>query len=74
MSENCFLRQKATSEIISSVAGFCAECYTVIQPNETIFYDMQNCRYLCQSCQENIKEKLDEKCEPLNLEHTFLFN
>lgn len=74
MSENSFLRQEATSEIISNVAGFCAECYTVIQPNETIFYDMHNCRYLCQSCQEKSRVKVDDSCDALNQNNSTLFN
>lgn len=67
MSENCFLRQEATFEIITNVASFCSECYTPIQLKEFIFYDMHNYRYLCEKCQALIDESLDENCEPLDL-------
>jgi len=64
MSENCFLKQEATLDILSHVANFCAECYTPLAENEIIFYDMKNYRYLCSSCQETIQEKSTENCNP----------
>ena len=65
MSENCFLKQEATLDILSNVASFCAECYVSLSENEVIFYDMKNYRYLCSSCQETVQEKLIENCEPV---------
>ena len=73
MSENCFLRQEATLEIISNVTNFCAQCYSDIDENTIIFYDMQNCRYLCEACQEKYQGTLDENCEPLNSSNNSLF-
>jgi len=73
MSENCFVRQKATSELILNVASFCSECYAEINENEMVFYDMQNCRYLCIQCQKEYEESLDENCEPLVV-NSSLFN
>jgi hypothetical protein len=66
MSGNCFLKQEATLDILSNVASFCAECYVPISENEIIFYDMNNYRYLCSSCQEIIQEKLTENCESID--------
>lgn len=74
MSGNCFLKQEATSEIISNVAGFCAECYSVIHPHEIIFYDLHNYHYLCASCQEEIQDERDENGEPLTVDNHSLFN
>ncbi len=73
MSRNCFVREQATSELISNVASFCSECYKKINENETVFYDMQNFRYLCEYCQEKYQESLDENCEPL-VSNNSLFN
>jgi hypothetical protein len=67
MSENGFLRQKATSEIIENVASFCAECYSPLSEKETIFYDMKNYRYLCSLCQETIQGKHITFCEPVDI-------
>ena len=74
MIANCFVRQEATSEIISNVASFCAECYTDIIENETIFYDMKNCCYLCEACQDVLSKKLDINCDPINLGGNSLFS
>jgi hypothetical protein len=74
MGSNCFLRQEATSEIISNVADFCSECYEVIVPSQVIFYDMDNYRFICKSCQESINKQLEKNCEALNTENSPLFN
>ncbi len=70
---NCFVKQEATEEIILNVASFCAQCYSEIIKNETIFYDMQNCCYLCESCQEVLAENLDINCEPIDSKGHSLF-
>ena len=57
MSENSFLREKATENIINNVASFCSECYSSLSKNQTIFYDTKECRYLCSFCQEQIQDK-----------------
>jgi len=74
MSSNCFVRQEATLEIIENVTNFCSECYDEILEASTIFYDMQNFRYLCASCQNRINESLDKNCELINSDSTSLFN
>ena len=73
MIGNCFVRQVATAEIISNVASFCAECYSEIIKEETIFYDMRNCSYLCEVCQEAFSENLDSNCEPCSVGSSSLF-
>jgi len=70
---DCFVRQVATVAMINNVASFCAECYSEIIEEDTIFYDMQNCSYLCEACQEALAENLDSNCEPLNSESGSLF-
>ena len=74
MVGNCFVSQVATSQIISNVANFCAECYTEIIKDETIFYDMKNCCYLCEACQEVLAENLDINCESTGSEDNSLFS
>ncbi len=74
MSENCFVRQEASSEIIANVASFCSECYSSISQNETIFYDMQNYRYLCRECKDTLEEQLDENCELIESGNHSLFS
>jgi len=74
MIGNCFVRQEATSEIISNVVSFCANCYDDIVYNQTIFYDMNNYRYLCESCQSELQENIDINCEPLASDNQSLFN
>ena len=71
---NCFVRQVATVTIINNVASFCAECYSEIIEDDTIFYNMQNCSYLCESCQEALAESLDSNCERLSSESGSLFS
>jgi len=74
MSSNCFVRQEATLEIIENVTNFCSECYEDILEASTIFYDMQNFRYLCASCQDKINEDVDNSGELINSDSTSLFN
>jgi len=71
---DCFVRQVATISIINNVASFCAECYGEIIEEDTIFYNMQNCSYLCEACQEALSEHLDTNCEPLSSEDSSLFS
>ncbi|MBD3792737.1 MAG: hypothetical protein IE889_01075 [Campylobacterales bacterium] len=73
MSENCFVRQEASLDIIANVTNFCSECYNVIQEHEVIFYDMQNYRYLCETCKQSFQEKLDSNCELIENETEPLF-
>lgn len=73
MISNCFLGQTATVQILSNVTSFCSECYKEIAQDEFIYYDMKNCRYICQSCQEKIQENLDMDCEPINTKEKSLF-
>jgi len=71
---NCFVRQVATTAIINNVASFCAECYNEIIEEDTVFYNMQNCSYLCEACQETLSENLNSNCEPLSTESSSLFS
>ncbi|RLA59897.1 MAG: hypothetical protein DRQ78_10095 [Epsilonproteobacteria bacterium] len=63
MANTCFVTQEATQEILLRVTNVCAECYTDILIGDTIHYDMQNYRYLCKNCQEELCEKMNEDCE-----------
>ena len=55
-----FVTQEATEEILLRVTNVCAECYKDIRIGDTIYYDMEHCRYLCEDCQEVLCEKIEE--------------
>ena len=69
----CFVTQEATEEILLRVTNVCAECYSDIHVGDTIHYDMQNYRYLCERCQEELYEKMNEECEIIEEEPGGLF-
>jgi len=63
MSSACFVTQEATNDILLRVTNVCAECYSDIHQGDTIHYDMQSYRYLCNSCQEELCSHMNEACE-----------
>lgn len=69
----CFVTQEATEEILLRVTNVCAECYDDINPGDTIHYDMQNYRYLCECCQEKLCAQMNEDCEIIDEEVSSLF-
>ena len=69
----CFVTQEATEEILSRVTKVCAECYSDIHVGDLIHYDMQNYRYLCEHCQEELCEKMNDQCEIIVEESEGLF-
>ncbi len=73
MSSACFVSQEASKEILLRVTNVCAECYDDINDGDTIFYDMQNYRYLCQCCQEKLCSQMNEDCEIVEEESASLF-
>lgn len=73
MSSNCFISQEATSEILLRVTNVCAECYADINTGDTIHYDMQSYRYLCDCCQEKLCAQMNEDCEIVEEELPSLF-
>ncbi|MEY3001802.1 MAG: hypothetical protein RLZZ428_177 [Pseudomonadota bacterium] len=72
-NRGCFVAQEATEEILLRVTNVCAECYDDLLPGNMIFYDMQNYRYLCQTCQENLCARMNENCEIVEDEAAALF-
>lgn len=73
MSSACFVTQVATEEILLRVTNVCGECYDDIKEGDIIHYDMQNYRYLCQSCQEKLCEQMNDECEIIDEENGGLF-
>jgi hypothetical protein len=69
----CFVTQEATEEILARVSNMCAECYSEIEVGDMIHYDMQNYRYLCDRCQEELCEKMNDECEVIVEESEGLF-
>ncbi|WP_292656814.1 hypothetical protein [Nitratifractor sp.] len=63
MNSQCFVRQEATPRILQNVSRYCAECYREFTEKETLYYDMQEYRYLCESCAEALDKRLNEACE-----------
>ena len=59
----CFVSQEATEEILLRVTNVCAQCYADLHVGEIIHYDLQNYRYLCEKCQEELCEKMNDQCE-----------
>jgi hypothetical protein len=73
MSNACFVTQVATEEILLRVTNVCGECYNDISEGDTIHYDMQNYRYLCNCCQEKLCSMMNEECEIVKEEDPGLF-
>ncbi len=73
MSSTCFITQEATDEILLRVTNVCAECYCDLNHGDTIHYDMQNYRYLCDCCQEKLCSQMNENCEIVEEEVPSLF-
>jgi len=73
MSNACFVTQTATKEILLRVTNVCGECYNDINEGDTIHYDMQNYRYLCDCCQEKLCSQMNEECEIVREEDPGLF-
>lgn len=59
----CFLSETATQDLLNRVTDVCSECYATLEVGETIYYDMQQYRYLCSECQKKIAETMNEDCE-----------
>ena len=62
-SSPCFVTQEATEEILLRVTNVCAQCYSDIHVGDTIHYDLKSYRYLCERCQEELCEKMNDQCE-----------
>lgn len=60
MNSTCFITQIATEEILLRVTNVCAECYNDISEGDTVHYDTQTCRYLCNFCEELLCSKTSE--------------
>ncbi|SFV89869.1 hypothetical protein MNB_SV-4-1052 [hydrothermal vent metagenome] len=63
MSSNCFVTQIATKDVLVRVTNVCSECYTDLKEGDTIHYDMQNYRFLCDCCQQKFCLIMNEQCE-----------
>ncbi len=73
MSNGCFVTQEATEEILLRVTNVCGECYDDLNTGDIIHYDMQNYRYLCNCCQEQLCARMNENCEVIDDESAVLF-
>ena len=73
MSSACFIQELATQDTLKRVTNMCSECYSEINEGDTIHYDMQNYRYICKSCQEELCSKMTEECETVEDEAPSLF-
>lgn len=60
-----FIMQIVTEDMLSRVTRVCAQCYDDIKAGDTIHYDMQQYRYICQKCH-------DKQCEDTQNEHVVI--
>jgi hypothetical protein len=60
---NCFIDQIASQDILLRVTNLCGVCYDDLKLGEMIYYDMQEYRYLCQKCYEELSDKMNSNCE-----------
>ena len=67
----CFVDQIATQEILLRVTNVCGECYSDIETGDPIYYDLQTYRYLCQTCHDQLCEKMNDACEVVEEEGLF---
>lgn len=63
MSSNCFVTQIANKDILLRVTNVCGECYADLKEGDTIHYDMQHYRFLCDCCQQKLSSRMNEVCE-----------
>jgi len=69
----CFIMQIMTDDMLARVTNRCAECYDEIKSGDTIHYDTQQYRYLCQKCHERHLASLEESREIVESEDGGLF-
>jgi len=60
---SCFVDQVANQDILSRVTSHCSLCYDELKVGDMIYYDMQEYRYLCKKCHEELCESMDNNCE-----------
>ena len=58
----CFVTQEATEAILERVSKVCGECYSELEVGETIHYDTNNYRFLCECCKQKVISQMDEEC------------
>ncbi len=63
MSNNCFVTQIANSAILMRVTHLCGRCYVELKEGDVIHYDMQEYRFLCDSCQKVVAEAMQQERE-----------
>jgi hypothetical protein len=66
MSGQYFVEQVATADILRQVTRVCAECYSDIEIDDKIYYDMQKYRYLCSSCHQDIVKMIEIEVERID--------
>ena len=62
-NSRCFVTQEATEKILLRVTNVCAECYNDLYIGDTIHYDMQKYRFLCDCCQKKLCSMMNDECE-----------
>ncbi|WP_457603128.1 hypothetical protein [Nitratifractor sp.] len=56
MNGRHFVQQRGNEKIFTCVSRYCAECYRELKEGETLYYDLENYRYLCRDCANRISE------------------
>ena len=67
MGGQYFVEQIATTDILKQVTKVCAECYSDVNIDDKIYYDMDKYRYLCTNCYEDIVKSIESKRETMEI-------
>jgi hypothetical protein len=63
IDDQCFVSEKATMNILLRVTNVCGLCFEDIHEGDAIYYDLQEYRYLCEKCAEELSRKMNDACE-----------
>ncbi len=65
-----FLEEIANKKILENVTRYCSKCYSELNENEKVYYDMQECSYLCFKCAHEKSQELQEQMDIIEEEQT----
>jgi len=65
-----FLEELVSKKILENVTKYCSKCYAELSENEKIYYDMQECNYLCFKCAYEKSQQMQKQMELIEEEQT----
>lgn len=69
----CFTQTEATQDLLLRVTNVCSVCYDDLKIGDTIYYDLQKYRFLCECCCKKLSSQMDEACQVVREEDEGLF-